>query len=168
MTGHPVKESAVAASKGAVLGPSEVYGEAIALHDGLTAGQRPRGSRRDSLGRVRCRLYKLLPPPLAVRQLPLAAADMRRIFYLRTSRRGGRAPRSTLPAHRDQRGGFIGLESPPRASLDCDVTVVEQAPMLLSRGRRRAGAIIHDLHIERGADVRLGAAVEEVRSTGTG
>ncbi|MEZ5864418.1 MAG: FAD-dependent oxidoreductase [Geminicoccaceae bacterium] len=151
------------------LGQSEVYGEAIELHDGLTATAIDRGDRVVTLSDGSRVAYEklLVATGSRLRRLPLPQADMRRIFYLRTIEDGSRL-RAALHTYRRIAiigGGFIGLEIAAAAhQLDCEVTVVERAPMLLSRGATPVLAgYIRDLHIERGVDVRLGAAVEGVR-----
>jgi 3-phenylpropionate/trans-cinnamate dioxygenase ferredoxin reductase subunit/anthranilate 1,2-dioxygenase ferredoxin reductase subunit len=151
------------------LGQSEIYGEAIELRDGLTATAIDRAHHVVTLSDGSKVAYEklLVATGSRLRRLPLRQADMRRVFYLRTVEDACRL-RTALHTYRRIAiigGGFIGLEIAAAArQLDCEVTVVEQAPMLLSRGATPVLAgYLRDLHIERGAEVRLDAAVEGVQ-----
>ncbi len=152
-----------------LLGQSEVYGEAIELRDGLTAMAIDRAARVVTLSDGSSVAYEklLVATGSRLRRLPLRQADMHRVFYLRTIEDACRL-RTALHTCRHVAiigGGFIGLEIAAAArQLDCKVTVLEQAPMLLSRGATPVLAgYLRDLHSERGADIRLDAAVEDVQ-----
>lgn len=151
-----------------LLGQSEIYGDAIELRDGLRATAIDRDDHVVTLSDGSRVAYEklLVATGSRLRELPLRQADTHRVFYLRTID-DGRRLRAALHAHRHIAiigGGFIGLEIAAAArQLDREVTLVEQAPMLLSRGATPVLArYVRDLHTERGADVKLEAAVEEV------
>ena len=105
------------------------------------------------------------------RPLPVAGADLKGVYYLRTLA-DARAIRASLAAGKRHLvaigGGFIGLEMAAAArELNHDVTVVEAQDRLMARV---VSATVSDyylnLHRERGVEVILGAQVAAIEATG--
>ena len=94
------------------------------------------------------------------------------VHYLRTLDDARRLAPLLVPGRRLAviGAGFIGLEIAATATAaGVEVTVLEAAPVPLAGAiGAQMGAMVTALHRERGVDVRVGAAVESVRTTDTG
>lgn len=150
------------------LGQSEIYDSGVGLRDGDTVTSIDREDRSVILSSGARLRYEalLLATGSRLRRLPLPAVDPRRIFYLRTLDDADRLraalvgrPRVTIIG-----GGFVGLEVAAAARHHgCAVTVLEMAPMLLSRSATPAlAAYVRRLHERRDVNVVLGARLREV------
>ncbi|WP_084462179.1 NAD(P)/FAD-dependent oxidoreductase [Bradyrhizobium sp. WSM1417] len=150
------------------LRPSEIYGPNVALRDGISATNIDRENQTVTLADGSRLHYDklLLATGSRLRQLPLPHVDPRRIFYLRTLRDAHRlrgalreSPRVAIIG-----GGFIGLEVAAAArARGCAVTVLERAPLLLSRAATPIlSEFARDLHIKRGVTVLLGIEADEI------
>jgi 3-phenylpropionate/trans-cinnamate dioxygenase ferredoxin reductase component len=108
----------------------------------------------------------------APRRLPAADDSGAPVAYLRTMEES-RLLRAALVA--GQRlvivgAGWIGLEVAAAAiTAGCSVTVVETLPLPLFRVLgERVATVFADLHRAHGVDLRLGASVDAIASTGNG
>lgn len=156
------------------LGPAEAYGSGIVLHDGLVAVGLDRGDRSVTLSDGSRLGYDLLllATGSRLRPLPLPHVDAARIHYLRTLEDAQRLS-AALAGHSSVcivGGGFIGLEVAAAARMrGCTVTVLEVAPVLLSRGGTAVlGQYLQHLHKARGVECILNAQIGDVTDTPDG
>ncbi len=102
------------------------------------------------------------------RRLRVPGAEAEGLFYLRTAEDARRLLPELAPGKRVLLvgGGFIGLEIASSAvKRQCDVTVVEKAPALMSRViGEDLSAFVLDLHRSKGVSVLLGRGVSRVRT----
>jgi NADPH-dependent 2,4-dienoyl-CoA reductase/sulfur reductase-like enzyme len=150
------------------LRPGEIYEANIVLRESLSAVEIDREGRsvRLSDGSILPYGKLLLATGSRLRRMPLPSVDPARVFYLRTLEDAGRL-RAALTIHRRVvivGGGFIGLEVAAAArQRDCEVTVLEMAPSLLSRGATPALADhVRAMHVRRGSHIVLNARVDEI------
>ena len=151
-----------------LLGQSDIYDDGVTLRDGVSATAIDCDRHIVTLSDGATVAYDklLLATGSRLRKMPFSPADQQRVFYLRTVD-DARRLRAALRESRRVAiigGGFIGLEVAAAArQLDCDVTVLEQAPALLSRGSTpQLARYVRDMHAEHGSDIILDASVDEI------
>ncbi|MCK1592104.1 FAD-dependent oxidoreductase [Bradyrhizobium sp. 169] len=154
------------------LRPSDIYGSNVRLRDGLRATSIDRQNRAVILSQGSQLHYDklLLATGSRLRQLPLPHVDPGSIFYLRTLEDAQKLKKALFEGNRVAiiGGGFVGLEVAAAARLrGCTVTVLERAPLLLSRGATPTLAeFVRAMHIKRGVDILLDASVDEIFEEG--
>jgi len=156
------------------LRPGEIYEARVVLRERLRAVEIDRAGHVVRLSDGSSLPYDklLLATGSRLRRMSLPAVDPARVFYLRTLEDAVRL-RAALTMHKRVviiGGGFIGLEVAAAArQRDCDVTVLEMAPSLLSRGATPPLAdYVRAMHVRRGSRIVLNARADDVTEGATG
>lgn len=154
------------------LRPEGVYGSNVTLRDGRVATRIDRQNQSVMLSDGSLLHYEklLLATGSRLRRLPLPHVNPKRIFYLRTldDAQRLRAALCERPRVAIIGGGFIGLEVAAAARLrGCTVTVLERAPLLLSRGATPALAdFVCATHMTRDVTILVDVDLNEVFESG--
>jgi NADPH-dependent 2,4-dienoyl-CoA reductase/sulfur reductase-like enzyme len=155
----------VSPSDALIAGPAGITGHAVALEARARCSAIDRAARQVVLEDGRRLPYDALviATGASAREIPQLPIGTPRVHYLRTEA-DAYALKADLGRSRDLLvvgGGLIGLEvAASAAELGVNTTVLEVAPRILSRVcDEETGTIVHDVHRQRGVDIRVGTGL---------